>query len=404
MAEPVSVTSALLRFGALAFGFRGGRDVDPFAVSAATPITPSSAQVDQARRELSALREANRVPSSFAGAAPAPSPESPSPGTPDTPPSPEPSPPSSPPTPAPEPVPPPVTMPGMENFTFPAGLFGPPVATAAAAELSKISSIVVAAMRGGFYGLLGGLFSEDLGKDDTIFGEPGPVVIMTIPPPGTLGPSQAQFPKVSEVKPPKIAKRLSEISAPSIAKRYDPPTNIKKALRKISTATGQTPAAKPSTAPAPAPAPAGLRIPPGIIRNFERLLLLETARRALSKPKAGQVVPGTAPNIIIQPPPVVPGPSPSEPTPPSQPVPSPPPVGSVTPIPSLPGTITPALSPAFARQAQRERTRDRECRVVKRRRRRRKCREGYFVEEPGKTTYTTWRVKECVSGKTIAEL
>lgn len=43
-----------------------------------------------------------------------------------------------------------------------------------------------------------------------------------------------------------------------------------------------------------------------------------------------------------------------------------------------------------------------ECQIVKRRRRRKgKCREGFFNEMPGSTKYTTWRVKDCETGKTI---
>lgn len=44
------------------------------------------------------------------------------------------------------------------------------------------------------------------------------------------------------------------------------------------------------------------------------------------------------------------------------------------------------------------------CQEVKRRRRRKgKCREGFFIEEQGKTKYVTWRTKDCATGRTISE-
>lgn len=47
--------------------------------------------------------------------------------------------------------------------------------------------------------------------------------------------------------------------------------------------------------------------------------------------------------------------------------------------------------------------RNRRCEVVKRRRRRKgQCREGFFKELPQGTRYTTWRVSDCKTGKTIA--
>lgn len=45
-----------------------------------------------------------------------------------------------------------------------------------------------------------------------------------------------------------------------------------------------------------------------------------------------------------------------------------------------------------------------ECQVVRRRRRRKgKCREGFFIERPGETVFKTWRVRDCVTGKTLSE-
>lgn len=72
------------------------------------------------------------------------------------------------------------------------------------------------------------------------------------------------------------------------------------------------------------------------------------------------------------------------------------------------GQVTGSTSPAgFAQaQASRQATRKRECECqeVKRKRRRKgKCREGFFRELPGKTRYETWRTRECVTGTKLSE-
>jgi hypothetical protein len=54
----------------------------------------------------------------------------------------------------------------------------------------------------------------------------------------------------------------------------------------------------------------------------------------------------------------------------------------------------------IVRQQQTTRTRQRECQEVKRRRRRKgKCREGFFREFKGKTRFITWRETDCLTGK-----
>lgn len=64
------------------------------------------------------------------------------------------------------------------------------------------------------------------------------------------------------------------------------------------------------------------------------------------------------------------------------------------PVPPLP--IPPALAPAGLQSQLR--TRQRECQEVKRRRRRKgKCREGFFEELPGRTRFITWREVDCVT-------
>lgn len=55
-------------------------------------------------------------------------------------------------------------------------------------------------------------------------------------------------------------------------------------------------------------------------------------------------------------------------------------------------------TPQAAQQAEAQ------CQVVKRRRRRKgKCREGFFVERAGETEYTTWRERECATGLVVKD-
>lgn len=72
----------------------------------------------------------------------------------------------------------------------------------------------------------------------------------------------------------------------------------------------------------------------------------------------------------------------------------------LTPIqpPGVPlGFVDPGVDPGAQPQPQARR-----CEVVKRRRRRKgKCREGFFVERPGETQFITWRDREC---DTVADL
>jgi len=68
------------------------------------------------------------------------------------------------------------------------------------------------------------------------------------------------------------------------------------------------------------------------------------------------------------------------------------------PVPEIP--IPPGLAPAGSRAQLR--TRQRECQEVKRRRRRKgKCREGFFEELPGRTRFTTWREVDCVTRRNV---
>lgn len=44
------------------------------------------------------------------------------------------------------------------------------------------------------------------------------------------------------------------------------------------------------------------------------------------------------------------------------------------------------------------------CEAVKRRRRRKgKCREGFFIERAGETQYTTWRTRDCATGEVVRD-
>lgn len=98
----------------------------------------------------------------------------------------------------------------------------------------------------------------------------------------------------------------------------------------------------------------------------------------------------------------------------SAPVPQAFPVGSPAPSPAnLPQPAAAGLTgfnvgtvqfPSTAPQAQPQTDPQRKCEEVKRRRRRKgKCREGYFVEEAGKTKYTTWRTRDCATGEIVRD-
>lgn len=69
-----------------------------------------------------------------------------------------------------------------------------------------------------------------------------------------------------------------------------------------------------------------------------------------------------------------------------------------------PVTVATALPGRFVGGSRAPTRAARECQEVKRRRRRKgKCREGFFEELPGRTRYTTWRTVNCATGKTIRE-
>lgn len=86
------------------------------------------------------------------------------------------------------------------------------------------------------------------------------------------------------------------------------------------------------------------------------------------------------------------------PPPVSPPAPTPPITDPLTPTTPIPGVTTQTSSPLFSRQRQRTK----ECQEVLRRRRRKgQCKEGFFEELPGRTRFTTWRTYDCKSGKTV---
>lgn len=73
-------------------------------------------------------------------------------------------------------------------------------------------------------------------------------------------------------------------------------------------------------------------------------------------------------------------------------------------VPSSPSVPVPvgSIIPAPGAGTQPRRATRRKCEEVKRRRRRKgKCREGFFEELPGKTRYTTWRTVDCVTRKPV---
>lgn len=76
------------------------------------------------------------------------------------------------------------------------------------------------------------------------------------------------------------------------------------------------------------------------------------------------------------------------------------PLGDPVPLtPIVPGVPTLPLGATFLQpgtQPQPQARSQRRCQEVKRRRRRKgKCREGFFRESPGKTTFVTWRERSC---------
>lgn len=75
------------------------------------------------------------------------------------------------------------------------------------------------------------------------------------------------------------------------------------------------------------------------------------------------------------------------------------PVGTATPTPAPPGSPPPPGGlPGAGRSSQPRQ--DRRCQEVRRRRRRKgKCREGFFEERPGKTRFITWRTVNCITRK-----
>lgn len=76
-------------------------------------------------------------------------------------------------------------------------------------------------------------------------------------------------------------------------------------------------------------------------------------------------------------------------------------------VPTAPTTVATATLPApfrLPRSASSTSSRARECEEVPRRRRRRgRCREGFFEELPGRTRFITWRTVECRTRRTITE-
>lgn len=77
-----------------------------------------------------------------------------------------------------------------------------------------------------------------------------------------------------------------------------------------------------------------------------------------------------------------------------------------TQVPGQTMLTTPTTVPAGfpSRQPQRQPQRQKKCQEVKRKRRRKgKCKEGFFRELPGSTQYETWRTRECITGEVISE-
>lgn len=164
--------------------------------------------------------------------------------------------------------------------------------------------------------------------------------------------------------------------------------------------------------PAPAPLPAPVSPPVRVPTTVPRPGPISTPQlpRPAPLPRPGtRPGPGTVPRSVPGPlvlPIFLPF---------ASPLPRPFPVGDIFPKPSpTPGDLTrfdprgvPSplgfADPVQFPQPQPEADPQR-CQEVKRRRRRKgKCREGFFIEEQGKTRYVTWRTKDCATGRTISE-
>lgn len=189
-------------------------------------------------------------------------------------------------------------------------------------------------------------------------GRPAPGRVPKIP-----NPTQPPFepPRVPRENP----RRLPDIrpSRPNIPRPQMPPNPRTQPGRR--TAPGQSPASLPKTTPKTGPNPFLLTIPAffGLSNPFGRVNF-QNRPGTLRNPFAS--VPGT-PNLPI----------PSTPT---------------LPVPG--GNIGTIVLPSQQPQPQADTAR--KCETVKRRRRKKgKCRQGYFRETPTETNYTTWREKDC---------
>lgn len=153
-------------------------------------------------------------------------------------------------------------------------------------------------------------------------------------------------------------------------------------------ATFPRPAVPPATSPTPVPrSPATAPVTPPLVRP------VPTPRISVLPQLLPSILPSSVPGIL-------PTPLPRE---------LPVPITRVPeirtpglPLPPLPVPLTPIQSDPLQSLAQQAQPQAERCQNVKRRRRRKgKCREGFFEERTGETKFVTWRTVDCVTRRPV---
>jgi hypothetical protein len=198
------------------------------------------------------------------------------------------------------------------------------------------------------------------------------------------------IPELFPVKIPEIPRRIPEIPLETIPeRRVAPPAEVP-----------ARPARPARTLPAPLEIPTTrpLELPPATLPPVPAPTAPAIPRRVTFPLR---IPPQIAPFLPLLPglAPLIGQPSISPlrglPLAPSLPFPAPPIPAPPVPFAPVPGLATPARRPPT-------RAREEECvEVPRRRRRKNKCREGFFEEMPNRTRFTTWRTVDCVTGREI---
>ena len=394
MAEPVTIAVVVPTVFSFFRGLkRGGRRSSAFdTAKIPIPLTPAAL----ARFRSGDLLNRGDFPSGALrlGAAPAiPSP------VPDVFPPPNPQPQPPPPTPPTPPEPEPLPDPPIDDdigiragdIPFVFGFQAPPIVAGELLFLKTVGQILLGAARFAGAGLLGILIPKEMGDATLSDKEINDAVIRV----GVLAAGQNQRPlqtvPIPTEKLPKTASKTAEKTDPRPPKISEIDIVQLKALNQPRVISQPKVATQRQTLPKPAPAPT--RIPQPVVRVLEKVVTVELLRRMLQPTENPNPVP-TGPTIDLAPP--TPTPTPPTPTPPT-PTPTPP----VVPV--TPTVIQPVFQPTALAQSARTRTREKDCKEVKRKRKRGKCEEGFYKEIRGKTQYTPWRQLDCLTGQTIKE-